>query len=205
MFAGEPLVNWTIKALLKSRMFTIENIFISTDSVKYADIVKNYFPNIGVHRRSKDSASDRATTADMLVEFLKYFNFDRDNYFVLCQATSPLRNEKQICEAMKVYAESDKKAVVSVTEVGEPIELYTRLDEHKHLMDIVGIDKAYHRQKMSKRFLPNGAIFIANVGKYLDQKSFFTHDTVGYVMSKETSIDIDDIVDFKIAEAILKM
>lgn len=50
----------------------------------------------------------------------------------------------------------------------------------------------------------NGAIYIAKVGIILKNKNWYTDNTVPIIMDKISSVDIDDEIDFKFAEFILK-
>ena len=60
------------------------------------------------------------------------------------------------------------------------------------------------RQDLEKAFIPNGAIYLAKTSFLKMKKSFFSNETVGYVMPAELSIDIDKIEDLKSCELKLK-
>ena len=71
------------------------------------------------------------------------------------------------------------------------------------------VDLVYNKKGLGRQALPdfyefNGAIYVINV-KALKEKGLgnFTK-RVKYVMPKESSIDIDDIYDFMLAESILQ-
>lgn len=199
-FNGRPLVCSTIQALIDSERVQPSNIYVSTDSEWYISMLKKYFPNVSFHKRPDKFASDSATTADFLTDFLLKFN--AEDTFILCQATSPLRDSKDIQGALNQYEHKQDGPVVSVVKNSEPDVLLTTMNQESELVDIVGIDQGYHRQTKREKYLPNGAIYISNVGKYLESKSFFLSSTSGYIMSAEKSIDIDTVSDFSIAEAL---
>lgn len=198
---GKPLVGYTIEALLNSRKINSSNIYVSTDSTDYINLLKRYYPNIHYHLRSFQLASDTSTTADFLKVFLKTFSNSQD--FILCQATSPLRDGVEIDKAVSLFYKNHLRNVVSIKKSQEHENLYTNIDSDARLLDIVGIDQGYNRQKSAQRFLPNGAIYLSNIGKYLHDPSFFKDDTIGYLMNELKSIDIDNIESFKIAESLL--
>jgi CMP-N-acetylneuraminic acid synthetase len=50
----------------------------------------------------------------------------------------------------------------------------------------------------------NGAIYVAHTDYLLKNKSFFGAETLGYVMEKEKSFDIDTADDFKEVEMIIE-
>ncbi len=59
-------------------------------------------------------------------------------------------------------------------------------------------------QYLEKYYRLNGAIHICKTEKLIENKSFFLKDNIfAYKMDRESSIDIDEEIDFKIAEVIL--
>lgn len=199
---NKPLVAWTIDALLKSGVVNCEDIYISSDSGEYKQVLEKLYPSIKFDMRDELYASDKATTADFLVYFFNKMNF-RNKNFILCQATSPLRTGQQIKEAYQQFLNNHSEIVVSVVKSDESDELFTTIDDDRLLKDIVGIDKNYRRQKKVNKYLPNGAIYISSIIGYLEKKSFFTSGTEGYLMDKTSSVDIDNKLDFEIASLIL--
>lgn len=191
--SGKPLIFHTIDAVIDSGIFRNEDIYVSTDSIEYKKIIEDYRP-IKVLLRNKDLASDKATTFDVLEDFLK--DFEENTEFMLCQATSPLRSGKSILKAYKMFSENKCDNLVSFSESDKSLNLFSSIDENGCPSDIIGIDRGYRRQAERKHFYPNGAIYISNKSNYLEYKSFFTEKTLAYVMDKSESIDIDDKYDF---------
>lgn len=198
---NKPLVGRTIEALLESKCVNPKDIFIATDSSEYISFLKKWYPQVSYYKRTPENAKDTSTTAEFLVEFLSVHGGYET--LVLCQATSPLRTGFQIKSAFKSFLDNDERTVVSITKNGKPDELHTRLGDNGELCDIVGIDVGYRRQTFTNKYIPNGAIYITNIIKYLDTRSFFMKDTLGFMMSDDTSIDIDTETDLKIAKTIL--
>ena len=60
------------------------------------------------------------------------------------------------------------------------------------------------RQKLKKLFFFDGSLYISTTEKLLKSKSFYHDRTLGYKTDKWKSIEIDDIVDFLIAETLFK-
>ena len=54
--------------------------------------------------------------------------------------------------------------------------------------------KNLRRQYLKKYFIPNGAIYFANIKRF--KGDFFTKNMIYFEMSNKVSIDIDDIKDF---------
>jgi CMP-N-acetylneuraminic acid synthetase len=60
------------------------------------------------------------------------------------------------------------------------------------------------RQAHADLYIPNGAIYAARTESLLHAESFYTDETRGYLMSSDRSIDIDDSLDFTVAECLLR-
>ena len=59
------------------------------------------------------------------------------------------------------------------------------------------------RQDLQQAYSLNGAIYLTDVQKFVDNRKFVFTDSLSYVMDKESSIDIDNLMDFKLAQLIL--
>ena len=95
---GKPLLAYSIEAAIKSKCF--DTVFVSTDSIKYAEIAKQYGAEVPF-LRSKKNSKDKSSAWDAVYETLLNYknmgmNFDS---FMYLQPTSPLRTEKNIKEA----------------------------------------------------------------------------------------------------------
>ena len=199
---NKHLIGYTIEAAKRSGIF--EKIIVSTDSKIYAKIAKGYGADIPFIRCAELSG-DNVSTVDVILDcILKLEEIGEVyDYFILLQPTSPLRNEDDIVQAMELLLSKKAKAVVSVCEVEHSSNLNIILDETKSMSGFMKDLKIVRRQDFKKEYRLNGAIYIANIEYYKKHKTFYEEDSFAYVMSKERSIDIDNLMDFNIAELYL--
>ena len=110
---GKPLIAYSID--VARTITTDENICVSTDDQKIIDVVQNYGLQVPFVR-PRELASDTATTNDVLLHAVKYYenNGKMFNKILLLQPTSPLRTVDQVKEALLLYR-NDVDMVVSVT------------------------------------------------------------------------------------------
>ena len=102
---------------------------------------------------------------------------------------------------MKLYRD-DIDMVVSVMKSHAPAVLCH--DDEDGFVQLVYNKKAVGRQQLAEMYEYNGAVYVMNVQSLLEKgMSCFTKQ-IKYVMSKEHSVDIDDIYDFYQVESILK-
>lgn len=194
---GKPLLAYTIEAALNSGCFKKSDIFLSTDSLAYYDLVKHY--GISLHHRGAELSSDTSPSSDFINDFIEKYSIEED-VVCLLQPTSPLRVGENIKEAVELY-DNHQCTVVSVCKSDKSPDLLSSLEND--LGDLYKVDKGYRRQAKRDYFYPNGAIYISNVKKYKQECSFYTKETKPYIMDKLNSIDIDDYYDFKLVEMIM--
>lgn len=200
---GKPLIAYTIEAAINSNVF--EDIIVSTDSVKYADISKEYGADVPF-LREESLASDIATTEAVvidMIEKLKLMNKEYD-YFVILQPTSPLRDSNNIKEAIDLLLDNDLKSVVSVSKAEHSLAIYNTLKEDLSLEGFLKKSDNKRRQELDTYYRINGAIYIIEINEYLISKNFYGERSRAYIMDNKDSIDIDNDLDFKIAELLLK-
>ena len=196
---GKPLIAWTIEAAINSNCF--ERIIVSTDSKEYGEISEKY--GAEVIYRSEETSSDTASTYDAIKEIFSRIDTHKFDYFALLQPTSPLRTEEHILESIELFETNfeTKSTLVSVTEAHTSSALIKPIDNSLSLEKFDLDYSNYARQKI-KEYEPNGAIFISKIDYYLENKHFFGKNGIAYIMDRESSVDIDDNIDFELAIAI---
>jgi CMP-N-acetylneuraminic acid synthetase len=203
---GKPLIAWTIEAAKKCNF--INEVVVSTDSLEIKKIAEQHGASVPFIRSEKLS-NDTASSFDVVKHCLDFhqaqfkLNFD---YIILLQPTSPLRTHIDIENAVKLLKEKNADAIVSVCET-EHSPLWTNNIDSTLSMDNFLRDEVKNNrsQDLPKHYRLNGAIYICKISELLKQKTFFLEKSIfAYIMHQERSIDIDTLVDFKMAEFLLK-
>lgn len=200
---GKPLMAYTIEAALKSGCF--DEIMVSTDSEKYAEIARQYGANIPF-LRSEATATDTASSGDMIEEVLNGYRQQKQEFdtFCLLQPTSPLRVSEDIFAAYKIYKEKASFAVVSVCETEHSPLWCGHLPETNEFTNFINPDNIKRRQDGGKFYRLNGAIYIVNIEKFRRDRFFYQAGSYAYIMSQEKSVDIDTEIDFRFAELLIQ-
>ena len=202
---GEPLIGWTIRAVKESRC--IDRIVISTDDKEIAAVCEN----LGVpvpFLRPKELAEDDAPMVDVALHVLEYLKSREDyspDYVALFQPTSPLRTASDINRAVELlFSNNRADSVISIVEASEKPYWMRTLSQEGFIKYFIEHEyKDLRRQDLPPVYIVNGAIYIGRTTTLLKNRTFSPEKTVGYLMPKSRSADIDDINDFKIAEMIL--
>ncbi|GGD41416.1 hypothetical protein GCM10012288_14410 [Malaciobacter pacificus] len=198
--SGKPLIVWSIEAGLKSKY--ISDVVVSSDDEEILEIAKE--SNAKTIKRPQEFASDTATTFDTLKHTIE--NMKEYEYVVLLQPTSPLRNEKHIDEAIKLLEKKNADAVISVCKMEHSPLWSNTLDDDLSMISFLSDEVLNKRsQDLPNYFRLNGAIYICNTSKFLENKGFFLKENIfAYIMENDVSIDIDEKLDFIIANELMK-
>jgi CMP-N,N'-diacetyllegionaminic acid synthase len=196
---NKPLIAYTIEAGLQSKY--IDKVVVSSDNDEIINISSLYGAN--TIKRPNELASDIATTFDAIKHTIN--NTKRYDYIILLQPTSPLRNVHHLDEAIELLEEKNADAIVSVSEV-QHNPLWTNTIDDTLAMNNFLSDEVINKrsQDLEIFYRLNGAIYICKTNKLLQEESFFLKKNIfAYKMNKESSIDIDEELDFKLAKLIL--
>lgn len=200
---GKPLLAYTIEAALESGVYDI--VMVSTDSEDYAQIAKAYGAEVPFFRSEKNS-SDIASSWDVVREVLSFYSDNGLNFdmFTLLQPTSPMRTSNDITNAYSLYKHKDATAVISVCEMEHSPLWSNVLPESLSMDGFLSNNRNVQRQQLDTFYRINGAIYMVSVRAFNTNPDVYTDGSFAYIMSKESSIDIDTELDFLIADAIMK-
>ncbi len=197
---GIPLIGYTIKAAIESRMFSI--VMVSTDSEDYADIARKLGAEVPF-LRSKETSSDSAGSWDVVREVLGRYN-DHFDTVCLLQPTSPLREAEDIVGAYRELVARNGDAITSVCEMDHSPLWATTLDESFSLTEFKKKIEDVPRQMLKTYYRLNGALYIRRVSYNDDRISLLEKNEYAYIMERRRSVDIDTIEDFEYAEYLIK-
>lgn len=200
---GKPLMAYTIEAALESKQF--ETVMVSTDSEEYAKIARKYGAEVPF-LRSQETSRDTSSTWDTVDEVLNNYLVQGKQFdtFAVLQPTSPLRNSTHIQQAYETFNEKNAKAVVSVCETEHSPLICNTLNDSQELTNFINKNRMIRRQEMQKYYRLNGAIYISDIDFYNEDHYLYREGSYAYIMDSMDSIDIDTMLDFVIAECIIR-
>jgi CMP-N,N'-diacetyllegionaminic acid synthase len=198
-FCGKPLIAYIIETALKVR--ELDRVIVSTEDKKIAEVAKKYGAEVPF-LRLKELARDETPTLPVLQHAVKYLE-ENENYrpdiVVLLYATSPLLRAKRVSEAIKMLKEGGFDSVLSVVEDRGHYWI-EKEDNYERLYPIV----LKNRQFTKPLFKENGAIYICKRSLLMEENTV-VGGKIGFLkMQKDETIDIDDFLDFEIAEFLMK-
>jgi CMP-N,N'-diacetyllegionaminic acid synthase len=197
---GRPVVAWSVDAALGSKQ--IDRVIISSDDQEIIDAATTAGCD-APFQRPPELATNDASVYDVIIHALENVG-DTYDLVVLLQATSPLRTSDDIDTCIRACCEAGAPAGVSMTEATKPPHWMYSMDDDRKITPLVdGAASVLRRQDVQTYYVPNGAIYVADVEWFLQNKTFYSSETVGYTMPKERSVDIDTSIDLMLARAIV--
>lgn len=199
ILAGKPLIVHTIKTALKCE--EIKEIVITTDDEKIIQICKKIKGIKVPFKRPKYLSNDNSISIDVYLHCINFLeNFTKKKYekFCVMLPTCPIRNVKEINNAIKIFNKKKIDFLISVVETKPIQNIYKINSENKICLEKNNFSKLYNRQDLDKSFSANGSIYIFRTNKLRDYKTFITKNTYCYKMNKLNSMDIDDLDDFRL-------
>ena len=195
---GKPLIAHTIEAALRSNLY---DVVVSSDDEDILEIARQY--NVNVVQRPAALSGDLAPTLPVMVHAVDAVQGNFDAVMTL-QVTSPLRTVKHINETIELFAQDpEADSLVSVIKIPHKYtDSSIMLFDGKYIKPIDCENLVLRRQEKPTYWARNGAVIyitrINKVGEYI-----FGGKILPYEMGKLESIDIDDIEDWQMAEAIM--
>ena len=200
---GKPLMAYTIECAKQTGIF--DEIHVSTDSEDYAEIARQYGAEVPFLRESS-LASDVAGSFEVVSFVLdEYKKMGREfDVVILLQPTSPLRNPRDIIEALELFDRKGADSVVSVCETDYSPMWCGTLSDNLSLNGFIPKSMMNKpRQELETYYRINGAIYIVSTSHITPDINLYGVNSFAYIMLKERSIDIDTMLDFKIAECLV--
>lgn len=196
---GKPLICYSIEVARK--LAEDKDICVSTDDIEIINVVEKQGLKVPFVRPA-ELASDTATSSDVIVHALNFYavlGFVYD-VVVLLQPTSPLRTVQNVRDCLALYTpEYDM-----VTTVKESCVSAVLCKENADGFLEKAIGKAnIRRQDAEKLYEYNGAVYVINAKAILEKGLGGFTKIKKCMIGEEESVDIDTIIDFKLAEAIL--
>jgi len=198
LLAGKPLIAWTIEEAKKSKY--IDRLILSSEDVEIIRVAKEWGCEVPFIR-PKELAQDDTPGIEPVIHALNTLP-EKYDYVCLLQPTSPLRKSEHIDGCIEKCLTENAKSCVGVSEVDKhPYWMY-EIDKSEKLKPLF-INDISRRQNLPKMYVLNGAVYCCEVEKLLSTKDFINESTIGFVMEKSNSIDIDNSDEFLYAEYLL--
>lgn len=207
MVCAKPLIGYTFEAAQGSKY--VDDYIVSTDDDSISEVAAKYGVSVPFSRPAHLS-SDTASSADALihaVEFMESKNGFKYDVIVELMATNPLKTSRQIEESIETLVDKDADSVIAVTRV---------YDQHpariKKIVDGKIEDFCIHEPREARRqdlspaaYIRCGSIYTLNRDYLMTTRNRYgSAKSYPMIVPDDETVNIDSVVDFHIAEILLK-
>lgn len=204
LLADKPLLSYRIESVKNLKLEA--KIWLSTDSEKYAEIGKEYGAEVPFIR-PENLSSDNASSIDVVLhamEFATNINLKFD-YIGLLEPTSPFINSQHLNDAINCLKKDvNANSIVAVKEtrpntffIQSEAKYLTILSERFKNINNLG------RQNFEKEITPSGGFYISKWNDFLTEKTFYTSNTIPFLVDELSALEIDEPIDWDFAEFII--
>ena len=209
---GKPLVGWVLDAAKNSKSIT--RLIVSTDSEEYAEIVRELGAEVPCLRPA-EMATDDSPEIDYVINMLNWLKENegyRPDIVIRLMATVPLQESSDIDALVDIFnSDSDASSAVVISESRQhPMKALKIIEDGIGSTKLVSYFTESGREvtPIARQSYPK-AYFRANIIACRTETVYNTHSLTGdlvryHIIPQERAIDIDNLVDFSIAELLLK-
>lgn len=205
LLGGHPLLSYRIRCGFLTKCTS--DLWISTDSFKYAEIAENYGAFVPF-LRPEILSGDEIKSADVVFHAMEHANSigAEYEYIGLLEPTSPFIMPSDLDLAIsRLDSNQNALAIVAVRE-SRPNKIFTQ--EEDIYLDKISDNLEYYtrldRQAFKKEITPSGGFYISRWNSFLNLKTFYTRRTIGYEVNDISGIEIDELIDWQFAEFIIE-
>lgn len=196
--AGKPLIAWTIEAALAAE--GIARVVVSTEDEEIAAVARKWGADVPFMRPAELATDEAPGIAPVLHAAAELTDYDE---LLLLQPTSPLRGRAEIEALLAMARDGSAPSVVSVSEASEHPAWMFRMAPGGRLKNLGGFEEAARRQDLPALYMLNGAMYWVRTDWLRREQKLVGRDTLGFVMDAQTSVDIDTMLDWRLAELLL--
>ena len=203
LLGDKPLLAWTVQTALQSAV--LDRLILTTEDEEIAEVGRTYGCEVPF-LRPQELATDETPGIEPVLHALNLLEAHEGyvpEFVMLLQPTSPFRTSEQMKQAVKQFLMSNFDSLVSVVEPKHPPLWMFVKDADESLKPLLSSEKPTRRQDLPESFALNGAIYLTRTTVLKREKTFMPERTMGYVMDRLTSLDLDDMVDWKVAECLI--
>ena len=194
---GHPLIDWSIKACLKSKL--IDRVIVSTDSEQYAQL------SIGLGAevpflRPENISGDRSTDYDFVLHALDWFAMQGSEPLLVVhiRPTTPFRAPDLVDKAIETFQRAQgASALRSVHEMSESAYKTFEIADSGHLKrlasDSTALDAANSaRQQFPATYQANGYVDVLSPRFIRSQKLLHGDSVMPFITPTVVEVDTED-------------
>lgn len=205
LLGGKPLIAWIIQAARASR--TLRRVIVSTDHDGIMEAAREYGAEVPFRRPvelAEDVPSELVT--QHAVRFLEESEGIKPDVVVTLQPTTPFCRPEDIDACVRKVRETDADSAITVGPIKERPEWMYAVegDRASSFLRTTIQGESGVSQNLPRLYIPNGAAYATRYDVLMRQNLIVGKNLRVQIMPDELSVDIDEPVDFLLAEQIAR-
>jgi N-acylneuraminate cytidylyltransferase len=203
-FLDKPIISYSIEAALLSGLF--DEVMVSTDDEEIAKVALSFGAKVPFFRSEKNS-DDYATTIDVITEVINEYKKIGEEFEYTCciYPCAPLLSKTKLIESFQKLISFNLDCVFPIVRYGFPIQRAVKIDNGNLI-------KMFHPEFMQTRsqdleasYHDVGQFYFFKTQEILKNKKLWTENTGFIELTEIESQDIDNLVDWDLAELKYKL
>lgn len=197
-FLGKPIIAYSIEEAINSKLF--KEVMVSTDDEEIAEVAIKYGAKVPFLRSSVNS-NDYATTFDVIDEVIGDYENKNLKFENICciYSCAPLIVKSKIIEAYELLIKNNFDSVFTVVNYSTPIQRALKF-ENKNIMMVNYEYERSRSQDLDSNYFDAGQFYWLNPKAIVVKKKIFTDNSGAIILSDLYAQDIDNEIDWQIAE-----
>ena len=202
---GIPLIGWSIN--IAKQIDRVSRIIVSTDSEEIAKVALKYGAEVPFMRPkelAQDDSPEWLVWKHAIKHVESYGNEDIDAIIVL-PVTAPLRSVKDVNSCIDLFEESEVDSVITVSEASRSpyFNMIVNNDSGYASLVIPPKDQITRRQDSPEVYDMTTVSYVVDVNFIKNNNGIFEGRVRSVIIPRKRAIDIDNLMDFQIAECLL--
>ncbi|MBR3397288.1 MAG: pseudaminic acid cytidylyltransferase [Lachnospiraceae bacterium] len=202
-FCGKPIIAYSIEAALQADVF--DEVMVSTDSEEIADIARFYGADVPF-MRSEKTASDYATTRDVLMEVIDEYKkrgMEFDDMTCI-YPTAPFVTARKLKDAVALFQNTRSSLLIPVVKFSYPPQRAYVIN-HGQLQFKWEEYRSTRSQDIEPFYHEAGQFYCYDIKDYLAADGAIKENIIPFILPESEVQDIDTEEDWKMAELKFRM
>ena len=202
-FCSKPIIAYSIKAAIDSGVF--DEVMISTEDEEIARISERYGAKIPFFRSEK-TASDYATTTDVLMEVLDEYEKRGMHYDMACciYPTAPFITADRLKEAVEMLRESEADTLIPVVGFSYPPQRALVIEDGRLVFKYPEYIVT-RSQDLEKHYHDAGQFYVFKTKAFKETGNLMKGNIVPMILDEMEVQDIDTEQDWELAQVKYKL
>ncbi len=195
-FFNKPMLAYPIEAALNSKLF--EKVFISSDSMEYVNLAKNYGASF-LNLRPKVLADDRTTTLEVMAYHMKELELKDEDVACCLYGTSALLQEKHLKNAFETLKQNQNTDYV-FTCTPFSASPYRSFSLENGVQMAFKEHSNTRTQDLKTLYHDAGLLYMGKAQAFKEMRPIFSPNSIALELSPLEVQDIDTLEDLELAK-----